>query len=40
VAEQPWLPDGPIAIRVDFRMPGYGRVSHAPAHTAELKAAA
>jgi hypothetical protein len=30
VAEQPWLPDGPIATRVSYRMPGYERVSHGP----------
>jgi hypothetical protein len=28
VAEQPWLPDGPIRTRVDHRMPGYERVRH------------
>ena len=28
VAEQPWLPYGPIRTRVDYRMPGYERVSH------------
>jgi hypothetical protein len=32
VAEQPWLPNGPIATQVDWRMPGYERVRHgAPA---------
>jgi hypothetical protein len=40
VAEQPWLPDGPIATRVDYRMPHYERVSHAPARTVELEVAA
>jgi transmembrane protein DUF3556 len=30
VAEQPWLPNGPIATRVTYRMPGYERVSHGP----------
>jgi hypothetical protein len=30
VAEQPWLPNGPIAVQVDWRRPGYERVSHAP----------
>jgi len=30
VAEQPWLPDGPIATQVTYRMPGYERVSHGP----------
>jgi len=28
VEEQPWLPNGPIPVRVDWRMPGYERVSH------------
>ena len=27
----PWLADGPIPVKVDFRMPGYERVSHAAA---------
>jgi Transmembrane protein of unknown function (DUF3556) len=40
VAEQPWLPNGPIATQVDYRMPGYERVSHTPARTVELKVAA
>jgi Transmembrane protein of unknown function (DUF3556) len=31
VAEQPWLPNGPIATRVTYRMPAYERVSHGPA---------
>jgi len=31
VLAQPWLPDGPIATQVDWRRPGYERVSHAPA---------
>ena len=26
VAEQPWLPDGPIPTTVTYRMPGYERV--------------
>ena len=26
VAEQPWLPNGPIATAVTYRMPGYERV--------------
>ena len=30
VAEQPWLPDGPIATQVTYRMPGYERMSHGP----------
>jgi hypothetical protein len=29
VAEQPWLPNGPIRTQVDFRLTGYQRVSHA-----------
>ena len=29
VAEQPWLPNGPIRTQVDFRLAGYQRVSHA-----------
>jgi hypothetical protein len=28
VAEQPWLPHGPIHTQVDFRLAGYERVSH------------
>ena len=28
VVEQPWLPNGPIATEVTYRMPGYERVSH------------
>ena len=28
VKEQPWLPNGPIATTVTYRMPGYQRVSH------------
>jgi len=28
VAEQPWLPNGPIPLEVEWRMPGYERVSH------------
>jgi hypothetical protein len=33
VAEQPWLPDGPIPTEVTYRMFGYKRVSHEPART-------
>jgi hypothetical protein len=29
VKEQPWLPNGPIATEVEWRMPGYERVRHA-----------
>jgi hypothetical protein len=29
VAALPWLPDGPIATTVDWRLEGYERVSHA-----------
>jgi len=36
VNEQPWLPNGPIATEVTFRMSGYERVSHAPAREAEV----
>ena len=33
VAEQPWLPNGPICTEVSWRMSGYERVSHgAPEH--------
>lgn len=28
VAEQPWLPRGPIALKVQWREPGYARVSY------------
>jgi Transmembrane protein of unknown function (DUF3556) len=28
IAEQPWLPNGPIATEVTYRMEGYERVSH------------
>jgi hypothetical protein len=31
VKEIPWLPNGPIATRVDWRLEGYERVSHAGA---------
>jgi hypothetical protein len=31
VAEQPWLPNGPIAHQVNWRMPGYERVRHGDA---------
>jgi hypothetical protein len=34
VVEQPWLPNGPIATDVTWRMDGYERVSHAPARAA------
>jgi Transmembrane protein of unknown function (DUF3556) len=34
VAEQPWLPNGPIAAQVTYRMPGYERVSHPAAPVA------
>ena len=37
VEEQPWLPDGPIRTRVDWRLDGYMRVSHAPAVTTTTK---
>ena len=33
IAQQPWLPDGPIPVQVEWRMPGYERVSHAPAES-------
>jgi Transmembrane protein of unknown function (DUF3556) len=36
VAEQPWLPEGPIELDVQWRKPGYERVSHRP----RVKAAA
>ena len=28
IAEQPWLPNGPIAVTVEWRLHGYQRVSH------------
>jgi transmembrane protein DUF3556 len=28
VAEQPWLPNGPIPLNVEWRLPGYDRRSH------------
>jgi len=28
VAEQPWLPNGPIPVTVEWRLPGYERISH------------
>jgi hypothetical protein len=34
VDEQPWLPNGPIATEVSWRMPGYERVSHTAARVA------
>jgi Transmembrane protein of unknown function (DUF3556) len=30
VSELPWLPGGPIATQIDWRVPGYERVSHRP----------
>jgi hypothetical protein len=30
VTEIPWLPDGPIATHVDWRLEGYERVSYSP----------
>jgi transmembrane protein DUF3556 len=38
VEEQPWLPNGPIPVRVHWRLEGYSRVSHGP--SAGLGAAA
>jgi hypothetical protein len=40
VREQPWLPDGPIATVVTYRMPGYERVRHASAFGARVPATA
>jgi hypothetical protein len=37
VAEQPWLPDGPIATEVTYRMPGYERISHGAVETEPAK---
>jgi hypothetical protein len=37
VAEQPWLPNGPIATDVTYRMPWYERVSYAAAPAEEAK---
>jgi hypothetical protein len=37
VAEQPWLPNGPIATVVTWRKPGYERVRYGPA-TASMEA--
>ncbi len=34
VNEQPWLPNGPIAVQVEWRMPGYERVRHGAAAVA------
>jgi hypothetical protein len=34
VEEQPWLPNGPIPVRVQWRRPGYERVRHGPRNTA------
>jgi Transmembrane protein of unknown function (DUF3556) len=41
VAEQPWLPNGPIPVTVEWRLPGYQRVSHpfAPAARVSPKVA-
>ena len=37
VAEQPWLPNGPIPVTVEWRRSGYERVSHGRPHdVAEL----
>lgn len=39
VAEQPWLPNGPIPLHVRWRKPGYERVSHGQrADAAEARA--
>jgi hypothetical protein len=40
IAEQPWLPNGPIPTQVTYRRPGYERVSHAEAGSAVTVAAA
>jgi hypothetical protein len=37
VAEQPWLPDGPIATDVIYPMPGYGRVGNEAAPAQEVQ---
>jgi hypothetical protein len=29
VGQQPWLPNGPIPVTVEWRLPGYERISHA-----------
>jgi hypothetical protein len=34
VAEQPWLPNGPITVQVRWRQPGYERISHAARRSA------
>jgi hypothetical protein len=39
VAEQPWLPSGPIATDVTCRMPGYERMSHGPVDAAPAQEA-
>jgi hypothetical protein len=39
VGEQPWLPNGPIATRVDWRLDGYARVSHGRVALAGVAAA-
>jgi hypothetical protein len=36
VAEQPWLPNGPIRTFVEWRLEGYGRVSHGTSTLAEV----
>jgi hypothetical protein len=33
VAEQPWLPNGPIPVEMQWRQPGYERASHRPLTT-------
>jgi hypothetical protein len=39
VAEQPWLPNGPIATQVDWRLSGYVRVSHGPGPVVQTQTA-
>jgi hypothetical protein len=36
VTEHPWLPNGPIATEVTYRMPGYERVSYEAAREAKV----
>jgi hypothetical protein len=38
VDAQPWLPDGPIELEVDWRGPGYERVRHGPRTPAPVPA--
>ena len=38
VEEQPWLPNGPIPLEVQWRLPGYERVSHGPGETGSAPA--